>query len=108
VIKKLEQLHPCTISFIQALGLTLYISLVSVIFWKGDEWFGTMHRFLGPMLVLILLVVSALICAIIALGYPVHLFWEKKQRKLAIKIVTSTALWLVGFFLSILVIILLT
>jgi hypothetical protein len=84
------------------LALSSYIALVAVIFWKGNEWFGAIHRYLGPVLVLTLFVVSALICAIIALGYPIFLFWEKKQRKLAIKIVVQTALWMIGFFLAIL------
>jgi len=95
----------CSISFLQALALSAYISLVSIIFWRGNQWFGPIKSILGPMLVLTLFVVSALICAIIVLGYPVYLFWEKKQRKSAIRIVIYTAFWLIGFFFLILAII---
>jgi hypothetical protein len=97
--------NPILISFLQALGLSSYISLVAVIFWKGNEWFGTMHRYLGPLLVLTLLVASALICGAIALGYPLQLALEKKRVNEAIKIVVYTILWILAFFSSIILII---
>jgi len=85
------------IGFIQAIGLTIYCSLVALIFWRGNEWFGKMNNLLGPTLVLSLLVVSTLICALIALGYPVWIFWEKKDTKKALRLVAYTAGWLALF-----------
>lgn len=93
---------PKIISFFQALGLSGYIMLVGIIFWKGNEWFGTMHRYLGPVLVLTLLVASALICGAIALGYPLFLALEKKKVNEAIKIVIYTIFWMFIFFLLLL------
>lgn len=49
-----------------------------------------MHRYFGPVLFLILFVVSALICALLSLGYPVYLFWEKQQKTQALKLVAHT------------------
>jgi ABC-type sugar transport system permease subunit len=86
------------ISFSQALGLAAYISLVSLIFWKGNEWFGPASNFFGPMLVLTLLVASALICGGIAFGYPLYLALEKKRIKEAIKVVVYTTTWVILFF----------
>lgn len=86
------------ISFLQATGLAIYISLVSLIFWKGNEWFGPATNFFGPMLVLTLLVASALICGGMALGYPLYLALEKKKTKEAIRIVAYTTIWVIVFF----------
>lgn len=72
------------ISFLQALGLTFYCALVGVVFWKGNTWFGNGNNLVGPFAVLSLLVVSALICALIALGYPFIVFWDKKNTKQAL------------------------
>ena len=86
----------CLVSFLQAVGLILYVSLVSVIFWKGNAWFGKMNQYLGPLIVLTVFAVSALISAIITLGYP-FLVWQKdKKPKLAVKIVIATAGWVLG------------
>lgn len=95
-MKKAKSL--CVISFLQSLGLVSYISLVAVIFWKGNEWFGKMNTYLGPLIVLSIFAVSALICALITLGYP-FLLWQKGKGKRALKIVAYTACWSVGFIL---------
>ncbi len=71
--------------------------------WTGSEVFGPVKSFLGPLLVLALLVASVLICALLAFGYPVILFWDKKDTKGAIKLVTYTAGWL-AFFVGLLII----
>jgi hypothetical protein len=95
------------VALLQALGLTAYCSLVAIIFWKGNAWFGPQNNLIGPTLVLVLLVVSVLICALIAFGYPVFLFWQKKQTNKALKLVAYTAGWLALFVLIFISIILL-
>jgi len=87
------------VAFLQAFGLTAYCFLVGVIFWKGNAWFGPQTNLIGPTMVLVLLVVSVLICALIAFGYPVFLFWQKKQTNKALKLVAYTTGWLVLFVL---------
>ena len=89
-------------SLIQALGLVAYISLISLIFRYGDTWITPLDAFWGPILFLSLFVISALVCALIVLGYPIKLFFVKKKPKQAIKIVLLTALWLILFFLGLL------
>ena len=92
------------LAFWQALGLVIYCGLVGLLFWRGETWFGPMLSFLGPVLFLVLFVVSALISALIVLGHPFILFWEKKQTIKALKLVVYTIAWLIFFiFLIILV-----
>lgn len=87
------------IAFLQAFALVVYCGLVGLVFSQGNKWFGVMHRFLGPVLFLILFVVSVLISALLVLGYPIILFWEKKKRVEALKLVICTTGWLVFFIL---------
>ncbi|MBU3956678.1 hypothetical protein KKI19_00130 [Patescibacteria group bacterium] len=92
------------IAFFQALGLVIYCGLVGLLFWQGDKWFGPMSTFLGPAFVLVLFVVSTLISALIVLGHPFILFWEKKQTIEALKLVVYTIAWLIFFILLIILV----
>lgn len=85
------------IAFWQALGLVIYCGLVGLLFWRGEQWFGPARFFLGPVLFLVLFVVSALISALIVLGYPFVLFWEKKKTIEALKLVIYTTAWMMFF-----------
>lgn len=89
----------CCVAFLQALGLIFYCGLIGLIFWQGNHWFGTVPNFWGPLLFLILFVASALISALIVLGYPFILFWEKKQTTKALRLVLCTTAWLTSFVL---------
>jgi len=96
----MNKLSPLFIGLIQSVGLSLYCALVGTIFWRADTWFGNDSSILGPFAMLSLFVVSALICALIALGYPFIVFWDKKNTKQAIKLIIYTAGWLI-FFITI-------
>jgi uncharacterized membrane protein len=89
------------ISFLQAVGLVIYISVVAFFMWNANHWFGTMNGFYGPLLVLSLFAVSALICALITFSYPVYLFWEEKKVKESLRVVSYTAVWLSLFVLAV-------
>ena len=92
----------CTISFFQAFFQLIYIALVAILFWKGNELFGRVPNYIGPVMFLLLFVASALISALIILGYPFYLFWEEKKTKKALKLVAYTTVWLIFFLLMIL------
>ncbi len=96
------------ISLLQAFALTSYCSLIALLFWRGNKWFGKAPNYLGPLLFLILFSTSALICALLTLGYPAILLWQKKQTNQAIKLVIYTTGWLFLFTLLIIVFILTT
>jgi hypothetical protein len=70
----------------------VYCSLVGLIFWRGDKWVGN-PGYAGPVMVLILFVVSALICALIVFYKPYNLFFLGKKGD-AIDLVLSTTSWL--------------
>lgn len=97
VSKKLNRLSLSTVGLFQALGLSLYCGLVGLFLWQGENWFGKMNNFLGPLLVLSLLVVSVLVCGLLAFGYPVYLFWERKKTKNSLRLVAFTCGWLALF-----------
>lgn len=95
------------IAFWQALGLVVYCSLVGLLFWQGSTWIEPIsHSSLGPTLFLVLFVASAMICALLALGYPFLLFWEEKQTAKALKLVAYTAAWLALFVFSLMTVLL--
>jgi hypothetical protein len=95
----------CLISFLQALGTIGYCGLVGLVFWKGNDWFGKVSNYLGPLLVLSLFATSALVTAFLTLGYPAWLVWKKKEVEKALRVVGYTAVWLVGLVLVIMLVI---
>jgi len=95
------------VAFLQALGLTVYCGLVGVLFWKGNDLFGPMQNYWGPVLFLVLFVASALISALLVLGYPIKLFWIQKKPREALKLVVCTTAWL-AFFVVLFLILLAT
>ena len=82
----------------QALGVAFYCSLVGLIFWKGDEIFGKMSNYFGPVASLLLLSVSILICALVVFYKPYILFFDNNKKR-AIDLVLATTIWLFAFFL---------
>ena len=43
--------------FLQALGVTVYCSLVGVFFWRANEIFGKADRYVGPVAFLLFMFV---------------------------------------------------
>lgn len=90
------------LGFFQALGVTLYCSFVGLFFWKGNELFGKVPNFFGPVAFLLLFSVSALLCGLIVFYQPYKFFFDNK-RKEAADLVLATAGWLFLFFIIFLV-----
>lgn len=95
------------ISFLQALGLTIYVSLIGLLMWQGETIFGRVNSFLGPALFLLLFIFSAVFCALLFGYYPFILWWEEKETKKAIRVVFYTTGWLVFFGLFTLILMIL-
>lgn len=89
------------IAFYQALGVIGYCSLIALIFWRGEAWFGHVPNFIGPLLMLTILSTSAMICGLLVFAYPVKLYLKTKKYEQPIKIVLMTAVWLAVFSLLI-------
>jgi hypothetical protein len=90
------------IGFLQAFGLLLYCSLISVLLWNGNKWFGRVPTFTGPLLFLTLFSTSVLVCGLMVGAYPFLLFWEKKKTKEAVKLLVYTTFWSLLFIAGIL------
>lgn len=76
---------------LQALFLTFYCSLVGLVMWKGNEIFGKMNSFIGPVAFLVMFVVSAMICGLIVFYKPYKFFFANKKKE-AVEVVLSTAI----------------
>lgn len=93
---------PALLGFIQALGVTVYCSFVGVIFWKGNEIFGKLDRYIGPVAFLLLFIASAMICALMVFYQPYLLFFDGKKKE-ALETVVNTATWLFIAFILFLI-----
>ena len=90
------------VSFLQAVGLSLYIGTVAAVISGASQLFNNVGPvFWGPVMGLSLFSVSALICALLVGAYPFWVIWEKKQTARAIKILIATAAWFLLFVILI-------
>jgi len=87
------------IGFLQALGLILYCGIVAILFWKGNKIFGKDPNYFGPLLFLVIFTTSALISALITLGYPTRLYLKTNDFKKPLKIILNMVVWLFVFIL---------
>ena len=90
-MKYLQKLY--IVGFIQALGLNLYI--FGVISFMNSLVQGNLVNSprLGPYIMLSIFVISALVCGLISLSYPLYLFFNQKVRE-GLKIVLWTLLFM--------------
>lgn len=90
------------VGLLQALGVTAYCGFIGLLLGNGDNIFGNLDAPLAPVLMLMLLSTSVLICAAIVLYKPYRLFVEGKKKE-ALDAVISTAVWLL-IFVSVLIV----
>lgn len=89
-IKRLSIFHW---SFLDALAVTIYVSLVSTIMRNGDKIFGREDNFMSPIAFLLLFICSALITSLLVFGQPLFLFLDGKKKE-ALRMLYSTTGWL--------------
>lgn len=80
-------------SFINSVGVAVYVGGVAFIMSNGERIFGKMDNFLGPVAFLLLFIMSAAITGALVLGRPVMLFLDR-QKKEAIKLFLFSVGWL--------------
>ncbi len=88
--------------FLQALGVSLYITFIGLIMGNGNALFGNINVPIGPILVLFLFSTSAMICGTIVFYHPYKLFVAGKTKD-ALEVVISTAAFLFIFLILFLV-----
>ena len=96
------RLSPLKISFLQALGLFLYILIFVFSVRFAQNLPEPEDSVLGIGIFLMAFVISALACGSMALGYPAFLLLSGRGKE-ALKIVLGTLAWLVIFFSALLV-----
>ena len=89
-------------SFLHALGTAAYIALLVVIVWFGDRRMVVdIPEILGPMLFLMVFVLSAAITGSLVLGRPVMWYLNGKKNE-AVMLFVYTLAWLALFTVLIL------
>lgn len=82
----------------QAFGIVAYCFLIGVFFWNADAVLGQTDTFLSPIVFLLLLSVSILVCGILVFLKPYKLFVAGKTKE-ALGVVISTAASLFVFLI---------
>ncbi|MFA6295922.1 MAG: hypothetical protein WC663_01065 [Patescibacteria group bacterium] len=81
------------LSFMSAIGLTIYIALVTLIMNNAEKVFGSMKNYLGPVAFLLLFVLSATVTGSLVFGKPIMLYLEKQKTE-AVKLFLFTVGWI--------------
>ena len=90
---KLKKLSSAYLALLQALAVTLYVTLISSFMnYMGQASFGQ-NDFLTAVVMLSLLVFSVALTGLLMFGLPVYLIIDKKIKQ-ALSIVAYTFLWL--------------
>lgn len=84
--------------FLQALGIAVYCSLIGLFIFNADSVIGKIGDKFGPILFLLMLSTSVLICGTIVFYKPYKFFVEGKKKE-ALDTVIFTAVWLLVFLL---------
>lgn len=92
---------------LQALGVTLYCSLIGLVLFNGEKLFGQMNSLIGPITFLLMFSVSAMICGLMVFYKPYQLFLDDKKEKAA-SVVLSTVAYLFAILLILFVLMVLT
>lgn len=85
----------------QALGVFVYILLVSGFLYYAESIFGQMKSFWAPVAFLLLFVVSAALTGYLVLGKSAMLYVEG-EKKMAVKLFITTVGWMAIMMLVIL------
>ncbi|HLC64424.1 MAG TPA: hypothetical protein VJK25_03740 [Patescibacteria group bacterium] len=84
--------HLSKVGLLQALGIAIYCGLIGGFLTFMESSSLTPPRYLGPSVMLILLVFSVAVCGSIIFGYPVYLA-IKDRAKEALKLLAYTLLY---------------
>ena len=89
-----------------ALGVLVYIFLISLLMINGDKLFGEVEGFVGMMGFLLLFVFSATVVGGLVLGKPLMLYLDK-DRKEATQMLFYTVGWLLILTVAVFVVMIL-
>lgn len=98
----MKKISTSTVGFLQAVGVLFYVGIATGFLRLMGYYFTHDPGFLGVILMLLLLVVSAAITGAIVFGYSAYLVLNQKIKE-AIILFGYTVLYLLGFAIIILV-----
>lgn len=88
-------------SFINAGGVLIYVSLVAWVLSHGQAVLGNKpDNFLMPVMMLLLLIISASITGFLVLGKPILMYWDGRKKE-ALVLLFSTLAWLAVFLAAV-------
>gem|GEM_PF-1648425 len=106
IIVMFNKLSAPFLGFLQATGLVVYIGMLVYFFTLGPLFSGKEDvEFFGPILALLLFVLSAVISALLVLGRAGVLFWNKAYRQ-AFTLLGWTLGWGLFYFVGIVLLVL--
>ena len=83
-------------SFVYAVGIVVYITVVATIMQNGEKLFGKDDDFMAPIAFLLLFTLSASVVGLLGLGKPVSLYLDGKKKD-AVTLLVLTIGW-IGIF----------
>lgn len=87
-------------SFLSSFGVLIYVTAVALVMNNGEKLFGKIDNVFGPVFLLMLFVVSALITSTLVFGRPIYLYLNGNKKD-GISLFFYTVGWLVIFLLSV-------
>lgn len=103
---KIDKMSVALVGFIQAIGVAIYCSLISLFLWTMGHNIENAPEIASGAVMLMLLVFSAAICGTLVFGYPVYLTFDKNIKK-ALQVLGYTFLYLLIIFILILLVMIL-
>lgn len=92
------------IGFLQAVCVAIYCGLVSLFFRFMEKGVAEIPEVWAPLIMLMLLVLSASVMGLVVFGYPVYLLQEKKIKE-ALILLAWTFLFIMIFVFTVIAII---
>lgn len=98
----MKQNNTIVVALAQALGIGVYVFIIALIMRNGQVLFGKMDTLTGPIVFLLLFVVSAAITGSLILARPAMLYFDNRKSE-AVHLFLYTLGWLVLMIVIILI-----
>ncbi len=81
-------------ALLSSVAVAVYTTAISWLLMNGENLFGKMIGIMGPAMILMLFIVSALITSLLVFGRPIYLYFDG-QKKEGVQLLFWTVGWLV-------------
>lgn len=94
---------PVKKSLLNSIAVLVYVSIIAFIMTNAQNIFGSDKKYITPLLVLMLLIVSASVCGFLVFGKPIMLYLDG-QKKEAVTLLAYTVAWLAAITIIIMLV----